>query len=518
MSAANVLDQVPAGTNPSTAVSPNVIAFVSLILIVFFFSRSGKKSDLPFLNPHGIFGLDHGRVKKDFEANGKALLANWFAANPDKPVRVNCDTGTATVLPPKYASEVSNRREFDLFEFLKDAYHVQLPGFDGFAEVCQPAHLVNNVIQRDLTKALPKLTKPASDEAGAAVDEIFSHQDVYHQIPLSDAILKIITRTTSRVFLGEKICRNKQWLETATAHAAGVFTAGYELRLWPAPLRPIIHWVLPKCRTARAQVKIAHDIIMPVVLERRAERAQMEAAGQTPPEYNDALGWFEQATGGKDYDPIGAQLALSFSSIYTTADLVSQVLINLAQHPEVLEALREEVRTVVGQKGWQNDSLFNMKLLDSVMKETQRLKPIESALMRSLAVTDVKLSDGTVVPKGDVVAVSSHRMWDTELFPSPEKFDPYRFYHMRQEPGKEAASQLANTSVDQYGFGLGRRACPGRFFATNSAKIVLTHILMKYDWKLQDGFVPQPIYRAFGIRFDARTIIEAKRRKEEFHV
>ncbi|GAW21478.1 hypothetical protein ANO14919_109970 [Xylariales sp. No.14919] len=518
MEAFNTLDHVLPGSNPTIAVAPNIAILVSFLLIIFFFSRSGNKSDIPFLNPDGIFGLNHSRVKKEFEADGKDMLAAWFAANPDKPIRLNCDTGTATVLPPKYATEVSTQREFDLFEFLKDAYHVHLPGFDGFAEVCQPAHLVNNVIQRDLTKALPKLTKPTSDEASTAIDETLTLKDVYHPVILSDAILRIITRTTSRAFLGDKICHNKKWLENALAHAAGVFTAGYELRLWPAPIRPIVHWFLPKCRNARAQVKIAHDIIMPVILERRAERARMEAAGQAPPEYNDAMSWFEQAANGKDYDPIGAQLALSFSSIYTTADLVSQVLINLAQHPDILEPLREEIRTVVGQKGWQNDSLFNMKLLDSVMKETQRLKPIESALMRSLAVTDVKLSDGTVVPKGDVVAVSSHRMWDSELFPSPDKFDPYRFYHRRQEPGKEAASQLANTSVDQYGFGLGRRACPGRFFATNSAKIVLTHILMKYDWKLQDGFEPKPVYRAFGIRFDPRTVIEAKRRKEEFHV
>lgn len=138
--------------------------------------------------------------------------------------------------------------------------------------------------------------------------------------------------------------------------------------------------------------------------------------------------------------------------------------------------------------------------------------------MRSLAVSDVKLSDGTVVPKGDVVAVASHHMWDPETYPDPESFDPYRFYRMRQEPGKEAAAQLANTSVDQYGFGLGRRACPGRFFATNSTKIILTHILMKYNWKLQDGFEPKPVYRAFGVRFDPGTVIEARRRKEEFQV
>ncbi|GKT48776.1 dihydroML-236B monooxygenase mlcC [Colletotrichum spaethianum] len=518
MSTVGIVDSVRAQLDPVVPTRPLPYLATVFLFIILVYSRLGRKSNLPFLNPKGAFDLTGNQIKKEFDTECKGMLSAWFVANPDKAVRLNCDTGTATVLPPKFAVEVSNDRGFDLFEFLKDAYHVGLPGFDGFKEVCQPAHLVNSVIQKDLTKALPKLTKPASEEAGAAIDRIFTDKKDFHPIPLGDAILQVITCTTSRVFLGEKICRNEEWLKTAKAHAAGVFTAGYELRLWPAPIRPIVHWFLPKCREARAQVDRARDIIMPVVIERRVEKAQLEACGKSAPEYNDAIGWFERATNGNNYDPIGAQLALSFSSIYTTTDMVCQVLINIAQHPEILEPLREEIRTAIGQNGWQSNSLFNMKLLDSVMKETQRLKPIESALMRSLAVTDVKLSDGTVVPKGDVVAVASHQMWDPETYPDPEKFDPYRFYRMRQEPGKEATAQVANTSVDQYGFGLGRRACPGRFFATNSAKIVLTHILMKYDWKLQDGFLPKPVYRAFGVRFDPGTVLEARRREVEFQV
>ncbi|KAL0941431.1 cytochrome p450 monooxygenase [Colletotrichum truncatum] len=516
MISANIVDSVRAQLDPLAPAKPLPYLITVLLFAVLIYSRQTYKSNIPFLNPKGKFELTNTRVKKEFDSECKAMLTSWFASNPDKAIRLNCDTGTATVLPPSFAVEVSNNRGFDLFEFLKDAYHIGLPGFEGFKEVCQPAHLVNNVIQKDLTKALPKLTKPASQEAGAAIDRVFTTKTDFHPIPLGDAILEVITCTTSRVFLGEKICRNKEWLRNAKAHAAGVFTAGYELRLWPTPIRPIIHWFLPKCREARAQVEKARDIIMPVVMERRLEKVHLESQGKPVPEYNDAIDWFERATNGKGYDPIGAQLALSFSSIYTTTDLVCQVLINIAQNPEIIEPLREEIRNVIGQNGWQSNSLFNMRLLDSVMKETQRLKPIESALMRSLAVTDIKLSDGTIVPKGDVVAVASHQMWDPTTYPDPEKFDPYRFYRMRQEPGKEAASQLANTSIDQYGFGLGRRACPGRFFATNSAKIVLTHILMKYDWELQDGFEPKPVYRAFGVRFDPRTVLKARRRKVEF--
>ncbi|KAG6011269.1 hypothetical protein E4U54_008166 [Claviceps lovelessii] len=489
-----------------------------LIALLLPYTGKGSKSDVPLLNPKGFLELSHNRIKREFETGCKDMLLKWFASNPDKAVRLNCDTGTATVLPPKFAVEVRNDERFDLFAFLQDAYHVNLPGFDGFREVCQPAHLVNSVIQTNLTKCLPKVTQAASEESGAAIDEIFGSEADFHPIKLSDAILQTVTRTTSRVFLGEKLCRNDQWLEMAKGHAAGVFTAAYELRLWPKLLRPLVHWFLPKCRAARTQVQTARQLLMPIIAQRRAEKARLEALGKPVPAYNDSIEWFESMSKGRGYDPVGAQLAMSFSSVYTTTDLICQSIINIAQHPEILQPLRDEICSNLGDQGWRNDSLYNLKLLDSVLKETQRLKPIETGLMRSLAITDVKMSDGTMVPRGDVVAVSAHRMWDSEVYQNPDTFDPYRFYRMRQEPGREAMAQLANTSPDQYGFGLGRRACPGRFFATNSAKIALVHILMKYDFQLQDGFVPKSVFRAFGIRFDPGTFIEVKRRNPEIPI
>ena len=138
--------------------------------------------------------------------------------------------------------------------------------------------------------------------------------------------------------------------------------------------------------------------------------------------------------------------------------------------------------------------------------------------MRCVALEEVKLSDGTILPKGEVVAVSSHRMWDPSVYDEADQFDGYRFYRMREDPSKENAAQLANTSTDQYGFGLGRRSCPGRFFAANEAKIALIHILLKYDWKLSAGQTPQEVYRAFGIRCDPRTTIEVRRRAEEIQL
>jgi cytochrome P450 len=58
-----------------------------------------------------------------------------------------------------------------------------------------------------------------------------------------------------------------------------------------------------------------------------------------------------------------------------------------------------------------------------------------------------------------------------------------RFVKMRSIAGKENAAHLVSCTPEHIAFGLGRYACPGRFFAAHEVKIAMCHILLKYDIK-----------------------------------
>lgn len=106
--------------------------------------------------------------------------------------------------------------------------------------------------------------------------------------------------------------------------------------------------------------------------------------------------------------------------------------------------------------------------------------------MARLATSDIKFSDGTVVPKGSYMMISPTPMIDPELYPSPDKFDGYRFLRLREAQGAENKYQAVTTSTEFTFFGHGQHACPGRFFAANEIKLLFTYMLLYYDFKFPE--------------------------------
>lgn len=369
-------------------------------------------------------------------------------------------------------------------------------------------------------------------------------------------MLDIIARISSRVFLGEELCRDEAWLKITKEYTLNMFLAAAKLRIYPKPLRRFAHWFIPACSQLRAQLEESRRVIFPVI-QRRQEARRLAGAAGSLPELNDALEWAEEEAGARElkYDPAIFQLMLSTVAIHTTSHLLMQAMLDIAAHPEIVQPLREEIAEALRKDGWKKTSLYNMKLLDSVLKESQRMTPSSigkpalpshvplaslptpspcwafdglaphiplsplqtnnagrtdlsisataTASMRRRVEGDVTLSNGLVLRQGMRIMVDSGRMTDPRVHRNPEAWDGRRFLEMRrsqqQQPGQKKedlaalAAQLVATSPDHLGFGHGRHACPGRFFAANELKVALCHLLIKYDWETAPGSEFEPI-------------------------
>ncbi|KAF3765310.1 cytochrome P450 [Cryphonectria parasitica EP155] len=366
------------------------------------------------------------------------------------------------------------------------------------------------MVKSKLTQSLSKLTDPLSEETASACNELFPATKEWHEMTLKDGLLDLVARLSARVFLGdEEITHNASWLGITKSYTVDSFLASHELRTYPRFLQTIIHWFLPRAQKVRAQLKEAESIIKPVMERRRAERASSTGLA----EKSDTIEWTEQIARERklQYYPAAFQLNLAVSAIHTTTDLLAHTVYCLLQNPEFIQPLRDEIISVVAEGGLKHASLYKLKLMDSVVKEAQRLKPPMSVNMNRVAMRDTRLPDGTLIPKGTKVGVSCQAMWDASVYPEPEKFDGYRFLRLREQPGNDNAWQLTTTRPEHIAFGHGKHACPGRFLAANEIKIVLCHMLLKYEWQLSASS-PQPKIFTSGIMMDSDPTVKVSMR------
>nr|AOC89099.1 cytochrome P450 monooxygenase [Fusarium lunulosporum] len=459
--------------------------FVAFLVVVSVVRKKlAPKPSAYLLNPRRWYEFTDARAVSEVLHTTRQTLEEWFHKHPTTPVRLTTDFGEMTFLPPTLADEIKSDKRLSFIKAANDsAFHTEIPGFEPFREGGRnEAGLIKEVIHGQLKKTLNKMTFPLAQETQLAVEHYLGANKEWHKIRLRDALLPLVTRISTRIFLGEDLCQNDKWISITSEYAANSLEVANRLRVWPKYMRYVVSYFSPGCGILRNQVKNARELITPIVERRRSEEKGKE--------YNDSLGWFEK-TAKQAYNPAATQLFLSAVSVHTTTDLICQCLEDIAAHPEIIKPLQEEIRRVIAEEGWNTKAMYKMFLLDSVFKETQRLKPIQIASMVREAQSDITLSDGTFIPKGHQIAVSCHNMRDGRIYENPEKWDGYRFFRERQQSAREDKVQLSSTSVEHMGFGYGEHACPGRFFAAKQVKIVMMYLLLNYEWKIPEGPEPQ---------------------------
>lgn len=481
-------------------------------LIYYISTTLSNKTPLPYINTPKWF-IPEVVEQINFVKNGMKTLARGRTELKDKPYRMITHMGEVTVLPPSYATIIRNEETLDLRSLLAKDFHSHLPGFEPVGAVAKYLH---RIVHRYLNKHLNTVTAHIPAEATYAINLLFKNPSDWSEVCIREKNVELVTRLSSRVFLGPELCRNEDWLKTAidyTNHSGG---AAIKLNLLPSFLRPFFTWFSNDCKHVRSDLDKARAIINPVVEARRQQKRRAQAEGKPAPVFTDVIEWAEIEGGEEEYDAAIAQLGFAAAAVHTTTDLLTQTMLHLANDPKQIEPLREEITRVLTTEGWKRNALFNMKLLDSAIKEAQRWKPINMLAMRRIALHDITIPGGLTIRKGERIGIDAFNMLDPKIHPNPEKYDMYRFLRMREaHPDHAIKAQLVSTSPEHLEFGHGHFACPGRFLAADEIKIALCHLLLKYDWKFAEGTSLEYIQAAFFQNVNPANMLLYRRRKEE---
>ncbi|TLS29880.1 hypothetical protein PpBr36_03964 [Pyricularia pennisetigena] len=473
---------------PQGFATENVRVYASYVITALLFGflvlkRRGKYPDVPWVNPKRPTEFTTMRQRREFLMKGQQILHEGAEKFKDKPSQLMTELGPVLLLPPKYVEELKNNKALNFRKPAEDTIHSKLWGF---TPMDAPAE-IHKVVNNHLTKALLSLTKPISEETTQALREVFRESKEWFEIT-PETIMLVVTRMSSKVFMGKELCGDKEWIATSSAYVAQVFYQRFVISEFPKFLRPLANVFLPGSIEVRRTLKPCQKALQPHMERREIRKKEALARGETNP-CNDSIEWFAQEIKSRAYDPASLQIALSVVAIHATADLLAQTLFDLAKSPHLIEPLRNEVIEVIGTYGY---------------------------FLRT-AEEDIKLSDGFLLKKGTKTLLSmSNVMQNGEIYQDPFRYNPYRFVEMRKNSTLEGRAHLVSATPEHFGFGHGAHACPGRFFAANELKIAMAHILLKYDLKLADGVADlEPLAIGINLILNPGVKLLFRRRKEE---
>ena len=131
----------------------------------------------------------------------------------------------------------------------------------------------------------------------------------------------------------------------------------------------------------------------------------------------------------------------------------------------------------------------------------------------------IPLSNGDELPAGAIISVPNfaldYRAEETQ-WKDPQEFDGFRYYNLRHsDPGEHSHHLFSEASLDAMHFGLGRQACPGRFFASNEIKLIMAHFILDYDLKLDNSKAGRPKNQFYETQVLADADVRLKIRKRK---
>ena len=216
----------------------------------------------------------------------------------------------------------------------------------------------------------------------------------------------------------------------------------------------------------------------------------------------------------------------------TTSSSLNTAIKYLAKYPAVQAKAHEELSAIVGDmRSPTFEDEQSLPYIRAMVKEVLRIRPVTNIGTPHYTTADVVYND-YFIPKGTVVTISQYAIhFDPSRYQDAEEFIPERYVDHTLKAGAYSGHPDPYAR-DHFGFGAGRRVCPGMHLAENSLYITLAKILWAFeirpaigmngqeedidvsDAAYEDGANTLP--RPFKIRFVVRNLQRERVLEEEW--
>ena len=197
------------------------------------------------------------------------------------------------------------------------------------------------------------------------------------------------------------------------------------------------------------------------------------------------------------------QAAVLWATHANTIPSAFWTLAYVLSDPEATKAVTEEIDTVLGDdadRPLSRAQLDNLPIIESAAREALRLSAGSLTVRKAVEAVELEMRSGRwSIREGDQVCLApqlTHH--DPAVFENPERFQYDRFADRGAgRPRFELDGERAGYAFMV--FGAGKHTCPGRFFAVNEIKVLVTSLLRRYRFERITEPLPDFERRRIGL-------------------
>ncbi|CAG8615324.1 419_t:CDS:2 [Paraglomus occultum] len=440
-------------------VSPYVLVLFVVGFVVITYRYRRPKLNEPPLVPYKYPLIGHSL---DFKRNPEEFL---------KQCHKKYGNTFSVYLARQIYTVLSNNPTYELFKSddfsLTNAVYDRFPFLDIIGATRYPSYTdsMSVMIRDNLYGHLANYQPRIQYEVQYSIDQLIGDCKETKIIDSPEEIVRnIVARTVANVFVGEKLCRDPEVLETFATFPT-VLEKTLKVPHLVYFIHPSLHRayirLLFKFGNNNNPVQRHKNILirkLKPVFEKRQQAMQQHGHKETNCNnliqaiIDHSLNLFGEIQ--PDYIACFL-LTLIFTATHTITSSILNTLAEFVERPEYWKDLREEQESIAGDLETKLDGkkLNEMKKLDSFLKESARLLwlPCRIVFQNNIAYINDSSLHGN----------------------NPETFSGFRYVDNDDPLTMVGRSSLA--------FGLGKHACPGRWFAANTMKTALSILIRKYD-------------------------------------
>ncbi|XP_047968900.1 ferruginol synthase-like [Salvia hispanica] len=213
------------------------------------------------------------------------------------------------------------------------------------------------------------------------------------------------------------------------------------------------------------------------------ERLESRKNNPGGPKEQDLLETLVDISQGTDYNLTTEEILYLLFDLFvggseTNTTSIEWIMTELLFNPDKLKKLKEEIKSVVGEKGQIREAdIAHLPYLQAVVKETLRFHPPGPLLLPRRSEADQEVN-GYVIPKGAQILFNVWAMGkDPSIWTDPERFEPERFLEKKVD--------FKGQHFELIPFGAGRRICPGMPLATRILQMTTAVLVHNFEWRLE---------------------------------